>query len=134
MKLGFNGFRRYVDHMRVDLPSQVQAETLTGVLSIAGVQCYLMHESALLVKYDSAANARKIAAQILLVVAESFGVRLDECVVEINDELFFTEADERDELANEIQKWAQKVAIPAAVPLDQVDPRGHIPVYWLKEG
>jgi hypothetical protein len=130
MKISLSGLR-YVDYWCFNLPSQIKGENLTGVLAIAGVESYFMHESTLIVRYDMAADACDIAAQALLVIANSLGVGLDECVVEINDKFFISDSDAH-EMADEIQKRAHDATVPTPIPLNLVDAIGYMPSYHRK--
>jgi hypothetical protein len=130
MKVSLSGLR-YVDYWCFNLPSQIKGENLTGVLAITGVKSYFMHESTLIVRYDVAADARDIAAQALLVIANSLGVELDECVIEINDKFFISDSDAR-EMADEIGRRAHDATMPASIPLNRIEAKGYIPAYRLK--
>jgi hypothetical protein len=81
--------------------------------------------------HDVAVDARDIAAQALLVIANSLGVELDECVIEINDKFFISDSDAR-EMADEIQKRAHDATVPTPIPLNQVDAIGYMPSYHRK--
>jgi hypothetical protein len=130
MKISLSGLR-YVDYWCFNLPSQIKGENLTGVLAITGVESYFMHESTLIVRYDMAADACDLAAQTLLVIVDSLGVELDECVVEVNDKFFISDSDAC-KMADEIQKRAHAATMPASIPLDLVDVVGSIPSYHRK--
>lgn len=130
MKISLSGLR-YAEFMRIDLPSQIEAEGLTRVLAIDGVECYYMHENALWVQYDVTADASNIAAHALLVIANSLGVALDECVIEVNDK-FYIDDDDACTMADDIAQRAHDAIMPAPIPSDRIDPKGYLPSYRLK--
>lgn len=130
MKISMSGFAPVSDTIQIDLPKRVKWEDVTSLLNIDGAVYYYVGASSVGVRYSKAVDVTDFAASCLRVIMQHFEVSIEELSISIHE--YLVPKASWPELANEIWVRTLSATAPEELSLEQVEPRGTGPAYWLR--